>query len=202
MKTKILVTAFEPFAGRKRNPALDVLLKLPAAIGGGSIYKARLPVSGKAVGPRLAGLIKRVKPDAIVSLGLAAGETSVRVERFALNIQDYGIKDNSGSCPEGRRVKKDGPAAYFVSSDPARTVAAIRKAGVPAYVSNHAGAYVCNTLMYEAMHTVAGQKTKYAFIHLPLSTEMALQEKPGRGIPPSLPLATLLKAVEAAIRSI
>jgi pyroglutamyl-peptidase len=139
-----------------------------------------------------------------VALGLAAGEASVRVERFALNIQDYGIRDNSGYQPDGKKIKADGPAAYFVSSDPAKLAAAVRKAKVPAYVSNHAGTYVCNHLMYEAMHAIAAgkYKTKFAFVHLPLTTEMALLEKPGRGAPPSLPLALLVKAAEAAIKAV
>jgi len=200
---KILVTAFEPFAGRSRNPSLDVLSGLRSGPGGRRLYRAKLPVSG-AAGPRITELIRRVKPDRIISPGLAAGKTAVRVERFALNIQDYGIKDNAGRRPEGKKIKKVGPAAYFVTSDPVKLVAAIRRAGAPAYVSNHAGTYVCNTLMYEALHAAAasGLKIKFAFIHLPLTTEMALLEKPGKALPPSLPLSLLIKAVEAAIKKI
>ncbi len=204
MKKKILVTAFEPFAGRKINPSLQVLAALKPAAFGCSLYREKLPVSGKAVENRIKALVSRLKPDFLVSLGLAAGETGIRVERFALNIQDYGIKDNSGYMPEGDKIDEKGPAAYFVNTDPLKLAAAARKAGAPAYVSNHAGAYVCNHLMYAAMRSIgaAGLKTKFAFIHLPLTTEMALLEKPGRGIPPSLPLSLLVKAVEAAIKAI
>lgn len=202
---KILITAFEPFGGRGRNPALEVMAGLkPAAFKGCRLYREKMPVSGKAVGGRIAALISRIKPDRLVCLGLAAGETGIRVERFALNIQDYGIKDNSGYMPEGKPVAADGPAAYFVNADPLKLASAARGAGAPAYVSNHAGAYVCNHLMYEAMRaiTAGGLKTKFAFIHLPFTTEMALAEKPGRGAPPSLPLALLVKAVAAAIKAV
>jgi pyroglutamyl-peptidase len=163
--------------------------------------KVRLPVSGRAVGGRISSLILKLKPDLVVSLGLAAGETAVRVERFAVNILDYGMKDNSGYKPEGRKINAAGPAAYFVTVNPMKLAGAARKAGAPAYVSNHAGAYVCNHLMYEALHAAAagGHKTRFAFIHLPLTTEIVLSEKAGRSIPPSLPLATLVKAVNAAI---
>ncbi|HNW44516.1 MAG TPA: hypothetical protein PKI19_08420 [Elusimicrobiales bacterium] len=205
MKKKILVTAFEPFGGRAANPALEVLKKLePGAFPGCALHKAKLPVSGKTVGARIAALIKKIKPDCLVALGLAGGETAVRLERFALNIQDYGIKDNSGYRPEGKKIKRNGPAAYFVSSDPLKMAAAARTAGAPAYVSNHAGAYVCNNLMYEALHAIAAENsaTKFAFIHLPLTTEMAVLEKPGKAIPPSLPLALLVKAVTAAIGAV
>lgn len=205
MTKKILVTAFEPFGGRKMNPALEVMKNLrPAAFKGCRLFREKLPVSGRAMGPALADLLLKLKPDCLVSLGLAAGEAGLRVERFGLNILDYGIKDNKGWLPEGIKIKADGPAAYFVNTDPAKLAAASRKAGIPAYVSNHAGAYVCNTLIYEAMHaiTAGGFKTKFAFLHLPLTTEMALMEKPGRCTPPSLPLAALVKAVEAAIKAV
>ncbi|MCX5784985.1 MAG: pyroglutamyl-peptidase I [Elusimicrobia bacterium] len=204
MKKKILITAFMPFAGRRQNSALEVMARLrPSAFKNCRLYREKLPVSGQVIGRKISGLISKLKPDYLVSLGLAAGETAIRVERFALNIQDYGIKDNSDYQPKGRLIKKDGPAAYFVTSNPARLAAAVKKVSVPAYVSNHAGAYVCNHLMYEALHVITSTKlkTKFAFIHLPLTTEMTAPET-GRTIPPSLPLATLLKAVEAIIKTL
>jgi pyroglutamyl-peptidase len=197
----ILVTGFEPFGGRGANPSLEVLAKLKP-FPGTRLFKARLPVSGRAVGKKIASLIARLKPDLVVSLGLAAGEAAIRVERFAVNIADYSIKDNAAWQPEGRRLDEQGPAAYFVTTDPVKLAAAARCAGAPAYVSNHAGGYVCNTLMYGALRAIAtsGAGAKYAFIHLPLTTGMALKEKPGRNIPPSLPLELLVKAVAAAIK--
>jgi pyroglutamyl-peptidase len=201
MAKKILVTGFEPFGGRGENPSLQVLARLKAPAGA-RLFKARLPVSGRAVGPRMAALIARYKPDLVVSLGLAAGEAAIRVERFAVNVADYAIKDNSGWQPEGKKLDAAGPAAYFVTADPLKLAAAARCAGAPAYVSNHAGGYVCNTLMYRALAALAaaGCGARYAFIHIPVSTEMALKEKPGRNISPSLPLDLLVKAVGAAVK--
>ncbi len=202
---KILVTAFEPFGGLKKNPALDVMAKLqPGSFGNCRLFRVKLPVSGKAAEKKIAALISRYEPDLLVSLGLAAGETGLRVERFALNIQDYRIKDNAGYKPEGKKIDAEGPAAYFVSSDPCKLAAAARKAGVPAYVSNHAGAYVCNHLMYAAMRAItAGDlKTRFAFLHLPLTTEMALAQKNGGAASPSLPLALLVKAVTVVINAV
>lgn len=203
MKT-LLITAFEPFAGRGCNPAMEVMSRLKAAsFRGWRLRKALLPVTGEAVGRLAPELLARHRPEVMVSLGLAAGEAAVRIERFALNIQDYPIKDNAGRTHMGRRIKPQGPAAYFTSSDPFKLAAAVRRAKVPARISNYAGAYVCNNLMYEALHAIAVQDlpTRYSFIHLPLTTEMALQEAPGKPIPPSLPLAALVRAAEAAIKA-
>jgi pyroglutamyl-peptidase len=201
---KLLLTAFEPFAGRDVNPALEVMSRLrTSAFKGWLVHKAEMPVSGRAVSRLVPALLARLKPDVMISFGLAAGETSVRVERFALNIRDYGIKDNAGDNPEGKKIRPEGPAAYFVGTDPRRLAAAMRRTGVPARVSNYAGAYVCNHLMYEALHAIASQEldTRFSLIHLPLTTEMALSEKSGAAIPPSLPLEALVRAAEAAIRA-
>lgn len=200
MAKKILVTAFEPFGGRAENPTLRVLAALKAPPGA-RLFRARLPVKGRAAGKKIEALLHRLRPDLVVSLGLAAGEAAIRVERFALNIADYGIKDNAGWRPEGETLDEAGPAACTVTVDPRRLAAACRRAGAPAYVSNHAGGYVCNTLMYRAMRAIdkAGLPTLYAFIHIPVSTEMALKEKPGKGISPSLPLALMTAAVRSAV---
>lgn len=205
MKKKILVTAFVPFGGRKSNPALEVMLKLdPAAFRNCLLYRDKLPVNGRTVGRKITGLLTGIKPDIAVSLGLAAGETAIRAERFALNLQDYPVKDNAGYQPMGRPINPAGPAAYLLNSDPERVAAAVRKTSVPAYVSNHAGTYVCNHLMYEAMAaiTAGAMRTRFAFIHLPLAAETEAREIPGRAIPPSLPLDTMIKAVEAAIKEL
>jgi pyroglutamyl-peptidase len=201
---KLLITAFEPFNGRGANPALLVMARLkPAAFRGWRVIKHRMPVDGRTVSRLVPALIARHKPDVMISFGLAAGEASVRVERFALNVQDYNIKDNAGYKPEGKMIRPEGPAAYFVGADPLRLAAAMRRAKVPAYVSNYAGAYVCNHLMYEALHAIAVRElpTRFAFIHLPLTMEMALPETSGKAIQPSLPLPALVKAAEAAIKA-
>ncbi len=201
---RLLITAFEPFAGLGTNPALEVMSRLkPSVFRGWRVYKQKMPVSGRAAARLVPALLARLKPEVMVSFGLAAGEASVRIERFALNIQDYGIKDNAGCMPRGKLIKPEGPAAYFTGIDPLKLAAAVKRAKVPARVSNYAGAYVCNALMYEAMHAIASQglPTRFAFIHLPLTTEMVLREKSCKAVPPSLPLAALVRAAEAAIKA-
>lgn len=201
MAKKILVTAFEPFGGRDENPTLRVMAALKAPAGA-RLFRARLPVEGRAVGKKIETLLTRLKPDLLISLGLAAGEAAIRVERFGLNIADYRIKDNAGWAPEGEKLEPSGPEACAVTIDPLRLAAAARRAGAPSYVSNNAGGYVCNTLMYRAMRAIgkSGLGTRYAFIHVPVSTEMALKEKPGKNISPSLPLALITKAVQSAVK--
>ena len=192
---KILVTAFEPFGERKTNPSRMIQKSLPSSVFGCKILKSVIPVSGTEASIKIRMLLKRHKPDIILSFGLAAGETAIRIERFGLNIKDYRIKDNSGERPAGERICVDGPAAYTVSIPPEKIVEELLEKNIPAYASSHAGTYVCNTLIYEAMRAIDefGLNTKYLFVHFPLSTEEAITEKPIK-FPPTLPEKMLKEA--------
>jgi pyroglutamyl-peptidase len=74
---------------------------------------------------------------------------------------------------------------------------ALRAAGVPAEVSNTAGTYVCNHLMYGVLHFLArsGIEARAGFVHVPFAEEQVL-DKPGK---PALAVATMARGVEAAL---
>ena len=72
-------------------------------------------------------------------------------------------------------------------------VRAIQEAGVPSELSNSAGTYVCNHLLYCVLHH-AGPGVRAGFIHVPCIPEQT--EGTDR---PSLPLAQLVTALEAAV---
>ncbi|WP_407058452.1 pyroglutamyl-peptidase I family protein [Paracerasibacillus soli] len=58
--------------------------------------------------------IKMHEPDAIISLGLAAGRKEVTVERIAINCND-GPKDNRGYEPNGEKITEAGPRWLFLN---------------------------------------------------------------------------------------
>ena len=70
---------------------------------------------------------------------------------------------------------------------------AIRAAGLPATVSNSAGAFVCNDVLYTLLHRYAGTDVKVGFIHVPYLPEQGT---------PSLPLQDTVKGLTAAIEAI
>lgn len=90
----------------------------------------------------------------------------------------------------------DGPAAYFSTLPIKAVVNAMREAGIPASVSQTAGTYVCNHVMYGLLHRLSGQQVvKGGFIHIPYLPEQAAQH-PGA---PSMAAQTVLFALEMAI---
>ena len=119
------------------------------------------------------------------------------VERVAINVDDARIPDNAGRQPIDELVAANGPPAYFASLPVKAMAAAIRAAGVPAEVSNTAGTFVCNHLMYGVLHFLAasGNRARAGFIHVPFSEEQAI-DKPNA---PAMSVATMVKGIAAAI---
>ncbi|HET9652802.1 MAG TPA: pyroglutamyl-peptidase I [Usitatibacter sp.] len=193
----VLVTGFDPFGGETVNPSWEICNRLPRTIGGLRVETCRVPCEFRRAIEVAAEAIERYRPSVVICLGQAGGRTHVSVERVAINVNDARIGDNAGAKPIDEAIAANGPAAYL-STLPIKAMAvAMRAAGVPAEVSNTAGTYVCNHLMYGVLHYIAasGGTARAGFIHVPYAEEQVL-EKPGQ---PSMAIATMAKGVEAAI---
>ena len=193
----VLVTGFEPFGGEARNPSWDVCERLPAAVAGLRVEACRVPCEFRRAIEVAAQAIERHRPVLVLCLGLAPGRTHMGVERVAINVDDARIPDNAGAQPIDEPVAANGPPAYFATVPVKAMVAAMRAAGVPAEVSNSAGTYVCNHLMYGVLHHLAatGGRVRAGFIHVPFAQEQVVDRRDT----PSIALAAMAAGVEAAI---
>jgi len=193
----VLVTGFEPFGGEKTNPSWDVCTQLPEAIAGMRVETCLVPCEFRNAIEVVAEAIERVRPSLVVSLGQAGGRARIGIERVAINIDDARIPDNAGVQPVDELVAPNGPPAYFASLPVKAMAAAVRAAGVPAEVSNTAGTFVCNHLMYGVLHYLAasGYRARAGFIHVPYSEAQAA----GHRDSPSMSVATMVRGVIAAI---
>ena len=73
MKT-LLLTGFEPFLKFTVNPTMKIVGELHGeVIGNYKIHSEVLPVDFSSSGSQLLTHIKNIKPDAVISLGLAGG---------------------------------------------------------------------------------------------------------------------------------
>ena len=197
---KILVTGFEPFGGETENPSAQVARGLPASLAGAEIVTAILPVTCRGALETVTEAIRHHRPDAVLSLGQAGGRAAVSIERIAINVDDFSIPDNEGAQPKDQAIVPGGPAAYW-STLPIRAMeAAVRAAGVPCQISNTAGTFVCNHVLYAVRYWLEQHfpGTRNGFIHIPYLPEQVL-DKPGV---PSMGLDLSVRAVEAAIRAI
>lgn len=187
---KLLITGFDPFGGASVNPSWMAVSRLPDRVGEYELCKLEIPtVFGKAARVVLekAG---EFGPDVILCVGQAGGRASVTPERIGVNIRDGRICDNEGNQPRGEFVADDGPAAYFATVPVMKMADAMEQAGIPATVSNSAGAFVCNDVLYSLLHHYDGTDVRVGFIHVPFVPEQA---------EPSMPLERIVAALEAGI---
>ncbi|HIY18476.1 MAG TPA: pyroglutamyl-peptidase I [Candidatus Blautia avistercoris] len=174
---KILVTGFEPFEGNRRNASLEGIKLLPDYMGDAKIIKARIPTAFKAARQRIEALLEQEKPDRVISVGLAGGDSFISVEKAALNLIEARILDNDGEQPFDTPVREDGENAYFVPLPVKRIAQAIRQRGIPAKVSYSAGTFVCNFLLYDLLYLAQKKypEMKCGFLHVPYDEETAGQ---------------------------
>ena len=191
MEKRLLITGFDPFGGEKINPAWEAVKRLPERIGEYVLCKLEIPTVFGLAGETVLREAARIQPDAVLCIGQAGGRGAVTPERIGVNIRDARIKDNAGNQPRGEFVASDGPAAYFATVPVLEMEDAIRAVGLPAAVSNSAGAFVCNDVLYTLLHHYAQTDVKVGFIHVPYLPEQG---------DPSLPLEDTVRALEAAIR--
>ena len=145
---KLLLTAFDPFGGEKINPALEAVKRVQDKIGDLEIVKLEVPTVFYKSIDTVANAIEKEHPDVVLCIGQAGGRFDLTPERVAININDARIPDNEGNQPLSGSIFEDGENAYFSSLPIKAMVAEIRKADIPASVSNSAGTYVCNHLMF------------------------------------------------------
>lgn len=193
---KIIVTGFDPFGGETINPSIECVKALPE-IEGVELIRLELPTVFKESAKRLNEVINDVKPDAVLSVGQAGGRAGITMERIAINVDDARIPDNISQQPIDEAIQLDGEDAYFTTLPIKRIVKAIREAGISAEVSNSAGTFVCNHIMYQALFaaTKANKPFKAGFMHIPFIPEQTTDK-------PSLPLEESTKALQIAIETI
>jgi len=198
---KVLVTGFDPFGGEKINPAYEAVKKIPDTIAGAEVIKIEVPTVFGASIDAVTKAIDEHKPDIVLCVGQAGGRFDMTPERIAINIDDARIPDNEGNQPLNVAIREDGEPAYFSTLPVKAMVEGIKAAGVPASLSNTAGTFVCNHLMYGVLYHLANtpglEESVGGFMHVPYLTEQILA-KPNM---PSLSLEQMATAVEAAVEA-
>lgn len=190
MHRTLLITGFEPFGGESINAAWEAVRRLPRGLGDFEIHKVCLPTVFGTAGERCIAAAEDCKPDVIICVGQAAGRDAVTPEKRAVNLRAARIPDNAGNTPDGEPVVPGGPEELPTTLPVADMAEAIRRAGFSASLSDSAGRFVCNDLMYTILHRYCGSATRAGFVHVP-----ALPQQGS----PSMPLEDILHALEAAI---
>ena len=203
---RVLLTGFEAFGTTPVNPAEQVARHLDGEqIEGAQILSRTVPNTFFTCIEVVRAAIEEVQPDVVVMMGEYGGRAMITVERIAQNLNDgtrYGLHDNAGKLLQDVLTAPDGPAAYRSTLPIRAMVRAMRQAGIPSDISDAAGTFCCNHLMYGILHHIAveGLNLRAGWVHLPHLPEVAALE-PNLNAP-SMSVETAATGLRAAIAAI
>jgi pyroglutamyl-peptidase len=191
---KILLSGFDPFADLATNSSQAIVEEIEKR------WKHRkpvhltteiLPTVYGAAEERIRSLIREIRPDVILCLGVAESRSEINLERRALNCDNETAPDNAGDVRLGQQIA-DGPASYMSTLPLEEMRSALERDGIPVVFSESAGTYVCNHVFYAALHEVERLNlvAKCGFVHVPV-----MDEKHRHG----LPLETMVSAIERCL---
>lgn len=196
---KVLITGFTPFGGEDINPAYEAIKGLEDTINGAHIIKKEISTVFYKSIEELDTIIGQENPIIVICVGQAGGRFDITPERVAINIDDARIKDNEGNQLIDKKIYDNGENAYFSTLPIKAMVQKIREAGIPASISNTAGTFVCNHLMYGLLYLIHNKypNIRGGFIHVPYSTEQVVF----KGNVPSMSIEDITKGLNAAIEA-
>ncbi len=196
---RILLTGFEPFAGRGINPSWDAAQQLAGqAAGPARIDVLRVPVVWGTSVETIAAELERAPAAGLIIGGLSYGRAVISVEAIAHAIGDLPWQtDNADRALSAARPDGDsgGPDAFLATAPVRAIAAAINDAGIPAVVSWDGGTYVSNATLYGLLRRARerGLDLPTTYLHVPATPEMTTGTAT-----PSLPLALIVRAFRVA----
>lgn len=198
---KVMLTGFMPFGGETVNPSYEAIKKLDLSHMNVELMKLEVPTDYRNSTSLVLHHIEQFKPDIIMMIGQAGGRKEISVERIAINIDDSISPDNLGEIRIDQAIDSHGKIAYFSTLPIRKIVAQIKASGIPTGISNTAGTYICNHLMYDVLKELDSKKlsaVKAGFIHVPYIKEQVIDKNNLF----ALELDDIVKALNIAINSI
>ncbi|MBL90302.1 MAG: hypothetical protein CMH56_00625 [Myxococcales bacterium] len=164
----LLITGFNPFDERGYNTTSEVLRILPDSIKDFTLVKTVIPVEWTAGEKHLQQWCERIKPDAILSMGMSK-QPVLQFEVKAKNRRKPELTDNLQKKPPSPLIADDGPEHYPSSWVVPQPLPHQFANGLQMAHSDDAGGYLCNQTFFLASQYAALQSHKppVAFIHIP-----------------------------------
>lgn len=198
----IVVTSYGAWAKTATNPAAQVLQQVKTAPWGGhKLIPIELPVLTNDLFSMVDRTMEEHVPDIWLSIGVAPGAATMRIETVGTNWRDFDVPDNAGIHAVAQPVIADAPAAYNSTTPNSEIAAAINAAGIPATVSFSAGTHLCNQMLFTSRHIAEqrGLKTICGFLHVPYSPDHVVQHCLPANPQPSMALDMMVRATTITI---
>lgn len=199
---KILLTGFDPFGEDSINPALEAVKLCQTDNLDAEIIKLEVPTVFHKSIETVAKAMDEHQPDAVLCIGQAGGRFDLSMERVGINLDDASIKDNEGNQPIDETIFEDGENAYFSNLPIKAIVEEIKSIGLPASISNTAGTFVCNHLLYGVLYTIAKKypNCRGGFMHVPFLPEQVVEMN--RRNTAFMSMQEIARGINAALKAI
>lgn len=164
----IVVSGFEAFGGRSENASWILAQEIARAFPN-EVRSLRVPVIWGA--PLTA--ITDVKPLPQVWIAFGEGTPEFQIETLAHNVRGR-YPDNHGTKPVTPDVVKDAEPELHLNAKVDALAASLTQAGFPTHVSQNAGRYVCEEMLYALLHEQKQHPEALKlvlFIHVPPLTQ-------------------------------
>lgn len=196
---KILLTGFDPFDGASINPSYEAVKKVKVKNPEIELFTREIPTIFNESIEVLDTLIEEIQPDIVICTGQAGGRSGISIERVGINIIDARIADNAGNQFIDQEIEHSGENAYFSTLPIKAVVRDLKAQNIPAIVSNTAGTFVCNHILYGLLYLaeIKYPGLKGGFIHVPFLPEQVL-DKPQV---PSMSLANISEALRIIVET-
>ena len=195
---RVLISGFDPFGKDTINPSMEAVKLLPDTLGDIEIIKVELPTIAYTCVDKMISYVKQYEPDVVINVGQAGGRKNISIERVAININDFRIADNANQVYVDEAIYEDGENAYFSTLPIKYMYETLRKADISVEISNSAGTFVCNHIMYAMRYH--GEKNhclyKSGFVHIPYLPQQVEDEQY-----PSMPLDEIVHALKEIIKA-
>lgn len=178
--TTLLLTGFGPFPGVPDNVSARLVKELAQNVradfgnaltsnaGPVNVHAAILPTEWQSAPSRLRALVKMINPNISLHFGVASGASGLRIETRAVNA--CLLEDDAAGLQPASSVLQPGSDPFRHATLPfAQIVTRLTEMGLPAYLSDDAGTYLCNAVLYHALQSERGtwMPERVGFIHVP-----------------------------------
>ena len=176
-RSAILVTGFGPFPGVPMNVsglfAQELAVASQRSLVHTKVIADVLPTEWARAPRILEELYFRHRPSIALHFGVSHQAHAMTVECRARNIAQRA--DASGMVPNLDCLAPTRPTELPVTLPAARIVSRMRKRAVPAVLSNDAGAYLCNAILYHSLELMRVMRIngQCGFVHLPANLTRA-----------------------------
>lgn len=170
-RSRVLLTGFGAFPGVPANATSELVPMLCAqAVNRHPDHEFQwdvLPVTWQGGPLASARLVDDFDPKVIIHFGVSERASGFVVETLARN-SCRAAPDAGGALPALDLLHADGPAAFHATLPCKAIVARLLETQVPASLSEDAGGYLCNAVLYQSL-LAARPGVRVGFVHLPVN---------------------------------